>query len=310
MTSLSADVSKNSASPKSTHPLLWSVRREIWEHRMTWIAPISTACVVLAGFLLGIIRLQTLLNVATKLPPMSRAATIAAPFTFAALPIMATGVVLSIFFCLSALSNERRDRSILFWKSLPVSDTQVVLAKALVPLLVVPLIVLGTLIVAQLAMLLIGTVALFVVGTGVPTLWMGWPIAQFELTLLYLMITGVLWYAPIYAWCLMVSSWARRAVFLWAVLPWFGLFIIEKLALGTDYIGSLIDYRLYGVLHLDFNFPHFPQHANIKLIPVINPLNDITPERFFLSPGLWLGLAATVAFLAAAVWFRRTRDPG
>ena len=283
MSSASVNVNIKSVSPNAIRPLAWSVRREIWEHSATWIAPFAAAGIVLMGFLFNIIRLPTLLHAVNNLPPLARAAAIAAPFAIAAFAIMATGVVVSFFFCLSALSNERRDRSILFWKSLPVSDTKTVLAKALVPFLVVPMIVLVTLIATHLVMLLIGTVVLTASGSGASTIWSSWPIAQFELTLLYIMVTGVLWYAPIYGWLLMISSWARRGTFLWAVLPWFGLFILEKLTFGTDYVGSLISYRINGALKVGFNFPNYGHHVNIKMVPVINLLNAITPERFFLS---------------------------
>jgi ABC-2 type transport system permease protein len=310
MSSVSDNSANGSAPMKTTRPFVWSVRREIWEHRAVWIAPSAAAGLVLFGFLLRILKLPALLEKANQLPPMERAAAIAAPFAISAVSIMITGVVVSFFFCLSALNNERRDRSILFWKSLPVSDATAVLAKAFVPFVVVPLIVLGAVIATQLTMVLIAAVVLSTTGNTASVIWSGWPLAHLELTILYALATGVLWYAPIYGWLLMVSSWARRVAFLWAVLPWLGLFILEKIAFGTDYVGSFIDYRINGAIQDGFSFAGHGHHVNIKTMPVIDPLTVITPEHFFLSPGLWLGLVATAAFIAAAVWFRRMRDPG
>ncbi len=295
---------------RATRPFVWSVRREIWEHRALWIAPLAAAGLVLFGFLLRIFQLPDLLQKVEQLAPMPRAAAIGAPFAIAAVSIMTVGVIVSVFYCLSALSTERRDRSILFWKSLPVSDTTAVLAKAAVPFAVVPLIVLGTVVATQLVMLVVGTAVLALAGASASVVWSGWPLAHFELTMLYALVTGVLWYAPIYGWLLMVSSWARRGAFLWAVLPWLGLFILEKIAVGTDYVGAFIDYRVNGGLRLGFNFPDYGHHVNIKTMPAIDPLAVLTPDRFFASPGLWLGLAAAAAFIAAAIWFRRMRDPG
>lgn len=310
MSSASENLADGSAPLKTTQPFVWSVRREIWEHRAVWIAPFAAASLVLFGFLLRMFKLPALLEQANRLPPMPRAAAIAAPFAISAVSIMITGVVVSFFFCLSALNSERRDRSILFWKSLPVSDTTTVLAKAFVPLAIVPLIVLGTVIATQLIMLLLGTVVLAATGTGASVIWSGWPLAQFELTMLYVLVTGVLWYAPIYGWLLMVSSWARRVAFLWAVLPWLGLFILEKIAFGTDYVGSFIDYRINGALQVGLSLPNDGHNVDIKTMPVVDPLSILAPGHFFLSPGLWLGLAAAAAFIAAAIWFRRMRDPG
>jgi ABC-2 type transport system permease protein len=295
---------------KTTRPFAWSVRREIWEHRAVWIAPSAAAGLVLFGFLVRIVKLPALLEKVSHLPPMEHAAAIGAPFAISAVAIMLTGVVVSVFFCLSALNNERRDRSILFWKSLPVSDATAVLAKAFVPFVVVPLIVFGAVIATQLTMVLIAAVVLTVTGNDASVIWSGWPLAHFELALLYALVTGVLWYAPIYGWLLMVSSWARRVAFLWAVLPWLGLFILEKIAVGTNYVGAFIDYRINGAIQEGFSFADHGHHVNIKTMAVIDPLAVIAPAHFLQSPGLWLGLVAAAAFIAAAVWFRRMRDPG
>ncbi len=310
MSSVSDNLANVAAPMKTTRPFAWSVRREIWEHRAVWIAPSAAAGLVLFGFLLRILKLPALLEKVNHLPPMEHAAAIAAPFAISAIAIMITGMVVSFFFCLSALNNERRDRSILFWKSLPVSDATAVLAKAFVPFVVVPLIVLGAVIATQLIMVLIAAVVLTVTGNDASVIWSGWPLAHFELTMLYVLVTGVLWYAPIYGWLLMVSSWARRVAFLWAVLPWLGLFILEKIAFGTDYVGAFIDYRINGALQEGLNFPDHGHHVNIKTMAVVDPLTVITPGHFLQSPGLWLGLVAAAAFIAAAVWFRRMRDPG
>jgi hypothetical protein len=91
---------------------------------------------------------------------------------------------------------------------------------------------------------------------------------------------------------------------LWAVLVPIGLSVVEKIALDTSYVGSLIQYRLKGFLAEAFARP--PHNSNTG---VLDPLALLTPARYFSSPGLWLGLVVAVAFLAAAVWLRRDREP-
>ena len=59
-----------------------------------------------------------------------------------------------MFYCLDALYGERRDRSILFWKSLPVSDLTTVLSKASIPIVVLPLLTFAVTVATQLIMLL------------------------------------------------------------------------------------------------------------------------------------------------------------
>ena len=154
----------------------------------------------------------------------------------------------------------------------------------------------------QLLMLLIGSAALAVRGPGPDVLWSHWPVGQMSLTLAYLVGVGTLWYAPIYGWLFVVSAWAKRMTFLWAVLVPVGLSIVERIAFDTQYVSELVRYRLAGFLTEAFNNPPHDTH-------VVDPVALMTPARYFTSPGLWLGIAVAVAFLAACVWLRRDREP-
>ena len=139
------------------------------------------------------------------------------PYDIAAMMIIFTAFIVGVFYCLDALHGERRDRSILFWKSLPVSDLTTVVSKASIPLVVLPLVTFSIVVATQFTMLLISTAALLPSGLAVTT----WANCLFQISviLLYGLVTIVLWQAPIYGWLLLVSGWARRATFLWAVLP-------------------------------------------------------------------------------------------
>jgi ABC-2 type transport system permease protein len=90
--------------------MYWSVRRELWEHRSIYIAPLAAAAVFLLAFLTGL-----------TLSPAHRHQPLDIPYEFAAALIMGTGFIVGIFYSLDALYGERRDRSILFWKSLGCS---------------------------------------------------------------------------------------------------------------------------------------------------------------------------------------------
>jgi ABC-2 type transport system permease protein len=300
--------------PAPVQPFIWSVRREIWEHRAIWMAPLIAAGLVLFSFLFRILDLPRAIEQVNKLPPHLQAAAISAPFAIAAAAILVTGSVVSLFYCLGALNNERRDRSILFWKSLPVSDTTTVLSKAFIPFVVLPVVLFVVVIATQLAMMLLASGFLLVAGKSPALLWTEWPVLRLTVMLIYLMVITVLWHAPIYGWLLMVSSWARRMTFLWAVLPWPGLAILEKIAFDTDHIGSFLGYRLNGMVQEGFapppGFENHHAHFHMKDFPAIDPLSLMAPGHFLASPGLWLGLIAAAAFLAAAIYFRRMRDPG
>jgi ABC-2 type transport system permease protein len=210
--------------------------------------------------------------------------------------------IVGVFYCLDALHGERRDRSILFWKSLPVSDLTTVLSKATIPLVVLPLIAFAIVVCVQLVMVLETGVVLIFHGMSPATTWTAVPFFQDWLVLFYGLVAIALWHAPIYGWLLLVSGWARRATFLWAVLPLIAIQIFEKITFGTSYFGSFLKHRLMGFAPDAFDFQ---AHGR----PVIDSLAQLTPGRYLSSPGLWIGLLVAAAFLAAAVRLRRYRGP-
>src|SRR5207247_3007588 len=204
----------------ATRRRYWSVRRELWENRSIYIAPLAVAAVILFGFLISTIHLPDKMRAALALDPAKQHELIGQPYSFVALLIMGTTFIVAVFYCLDALHGERRDRSILFWKSLPVSDLTTVLSKASIPLVVLPLLTFAITVVTQWIMLLLSTVVLLMSGVSAATLWTQLSLFQMSLLLFYHLLTvHVLWHAPIYAWLLLVSGWARRAAFLWAALP-------------------------------------------------------------------------------------------
>ena len=120
--------------------------------------------------------------------------------------------------------------------------------------------------------------------------------------MLYSLIALALWHAPIYGWLLLVSGWARRATFLWAVLPLLAIGIFERITFGTSYFGAFVKHRLMGFGPGAFDF-----HGQIN--PTINSLAQLTPGRYLSSPDLWIGLLFAVAFLALTIRLRRYRGP-
>ncbi len=289
----------------ATRPFHWSLRRELWEYRSVYIAPLAAAGVALFGFVVALPKLPGVVRALAKLPPMQQIAHLDQSYAFAAAAVLLCGVIVALFYCLGALNGERRDRSILFWKSLPVSDLTAVLAKVTVPLVVIPLVLFAVIVATQLLMLLLGSAVLLASGLGAGVIWSHWPVVGMTLGLAYIIVTLTLWYAPLYGWFLLVSGLARRVPILWAVLPPLGLCVVEKIGLGTNYIGALILYRFRGFALEGFTIPS--SHGQQQ---VIDPLALLTPARFFATPGLWLGLVFAVACFAAAVWLRRYRDPG
>ena len=284
----------------ATQPLYWSIRRELWENRMIYIAPLAVAAAVLFGFLISLIHIPGKMRAASALDPMQQYMIIQKPYNLAALLIMGAEFLVAIFYCLDALHGERRDRSILFWKSLPVSDLTTVLSKAAIPIVVLPLLSFAVTIATQWIMLLMNSAVMLGSGMSAAVLWTHVPWIQMSVLLFFHLVAGHgLWYAPIYGWLLMVSAWARRATFLWAALPLIAIGILEKLAFNTSRFGKLLESRISGG----------GKGGDFPLDPAMHSMMHLELGKFLFAPGLWIGLALTAAFLFAAVRLRRNREP-
>jgi ABC-2 type transport system permease protein len=279
-----------------TRPLYWSVRRELWEHRMLHMAPLVAAAVVLVGYLLSTIGLGRQVRAAAAGASGDNLLT---PYSFLAMALIITGFGVGALYCLSALYGERRDRGFLFWKSLPVSDLTTITAKAAIPLVVLPAIIWAVTIATHLVMLLIGSLIVLTQGLSVTTLWAHLPLARIWGILSYGLVTNALWHAPIYAWLLLVSAWARRTPLLWALGPPLALCAVEALAFKAAPFRAWLIHRLTGA----------PAEAFVQTGDKgLGRLPQIDPLKFLGTPGLWLGLLVAAAFLAGAVWRRRRRE--
>jgi ABC-2 type transport system permease protein len=286
-----------------TRPMYWSVLRELWENRSIYMAPVVVAAVVLFGFLISTMTLPRRMKAVSALSPAKQLEKVNMPFNVVAGLVVVTAFIVGVFYCLDALYGERRDRSILFWKSLPVSDRTTVLAKASIPLVVLPLLNFMIIVTTQLVMLLASTIVLLGNQAALATLWTNMKVFQLAVAVLYGLIAIALWHAPVYAWLLLVSAWARRATVLWALLPILAIGALEAMAFRTSHFMRFVGYRLTGWFQQAFDV--LPKGSKDAL----DPLAALTPGKFLLTPGLWIGLAFAAAFLAAAVRLRRNREP-
>jgi ABC-2 type transport system permease protein len=276
--------------------MYWQVRRELWESRSIYIAPLAVAGVALFGFSLS--ALAGIWEKPLRLDPAHPQA----PYDMAAGLMMLTGIVVSVLYCLDALHGERRDRSILFWKSLPVSDVTTVLAKASIPLFILPLLTVAITFAMQWLMLLMSSAVVLVSGQSVAVLWTNVSFLRMSWLLLYHVLTAhALWPAPVYCWLLLVSGWARRATVLWAALPVIAIAGVEKIVFQTAHFASLVVSRLIGAV------PTLAS-ASPNMFPT-DPMTHVALGSFLSSPGLWIGLAFAALFLAAAVRLRHYREP-
>jgi ABC-2 type transport system permease protein len=279
----------------------WLVRRELWESRSIYLAPLAVTGLLLLAAVPGAFQMPAKMRQAAGLAPAAQHAALTDHYMIASLLLMVTTFVVGLFYGLDALQSERRDRSILFWKSMPVSDLATVLSKATVPFLILPLLTVVLAAIAQAVMLLLSSAVLMASGQGPGALWGHVSLPEMWLMLLYHMVTGhILWYAPIYGWFLFVSAWARRAPWLWAILPPLAIAVGEKIAFGSSVFGNLLANRFSGG-------PGGMEFTAASRM--MDPLMHMTPGTFLASAGLWVGLAVAAGFVGGAVWLRRRRGP-
>ena len=276
----------------------WSVRRELWENRSIYLAPAAAGALILLGSVITVTRLPRTMQAMSGLDPMKQHQMIEQHYLFASYLLMAVALIVAVFYCLDCLYGERRDRSILFWKSLPVSDTTAVLSKASVPLVLLPFVTFVITVATQWIMFLMSSAVLLARGMSVATLWSHLGLLQMWGMLFYhLMGFHGLWYAPFFGWMILVSAWARRAPFLWAILPPLIIGIVEKIAFNTTHFAYLVGTRFVGGRE---------GAAASTSMDMLNPINF---GQFLISPGLWIGLAITAVFLALAIRLRRSEGP-
>jgi ABC-2 type transport system permease protein len=308
--------------------MLWLVRREVWENRSLWIAPLVIAGVILVTAAFGGIHVgngdefsmgwnsDSGIDLSEEDRQNIRSAIATAPLdkkqmvyaitlaTFTAVQLFSMVIVL-FFYLLDSLLAERKDRSILFWKSLPVSDTEVVLSKLLTAAVVAPLFVLLVSSVLQVLFAVVWSVRFN--DTGLGEMLMAWD-GEVWLTLqgsfLMVIITSILWYLPLLAYLLLVSVWARRNAFLWAVLPPLAVLTIENMILGSNHFGDFLGRRLIGVFELvESSIGSVHGSGMIKVGEVFQAVSGV-----FASYETWLGVLAAAAMIFATIRIRRFRD--
>jgi ABC-2 type transport system permease protein len=225
------------------------------------------------------------------------------------------------FYALGSLYDDRRDRSILFWKSMPLTDAQMVLSKAAWGLLLAPLMAVGIGLVIGVALWLVALLG--AAASGVPgassVITAAHPV-KVVATVLATLPVQVIWSLPTIGWLMLCSAWARRLPFLWATaVPILACAMIsftdifEGIEVPHDKLWYVVAYR--GLLSIAPG-AWLPTIASEPAGPVDGPkdlagLVDITSAwGVFAQADIWIGAAIGAAMIFGAVYFRRQRDEG
>lgn len=263
------------------------VRREFWENRSLWIAPLAAALFLICGTILMAVRMDDMQygprGMFRNSPSMGAASGTTAfemtVFVFSSM-IFGIGAIATAMYTLDSLYSERRDRSILFWKSLPVSDAQTVLAKASVALVAMP--VLLTLM-AMVTNLLSGVILSLHPSPNSPVrmMWEGTNLIGAYGKMICAVFVNALWYAPAVAYAMVVSVLATRLPLVIAAVPIVTVAVGEQIVFGTAHVWTFVARRISSVFNL---------------------------REVIASADLWGGLIVAAAGFALAIRLRRWRD--
>ena len=312
--------------------MLWLIRREIWENRSLWIAPLVVAGVILIIAAFGGIHVgdgddfsfgsrsdngatlseQDRQNIrgALATAPLDKKQIIYAITlsTFTVIQLFSMAIVV-FFYLLDSLLAERKDRSILFWKSLPVSDTEVVLSKLLTAAVVTPVFVLivssVTAGVCSPACGRCASAAPFSATRSWPGMAAIW--LKLQASFLLFLLSGILWYLPLLTYLMVVSVWARRNAFLWAVLPPVSILAIEGMILQSNHFGDFLGRRFIGMFEImEQGVRGVMGERGEGFVTVREVFDAVT--AVFTHVETWAGVLAAAAMIFAAIRIRRYRD--
>jgi len=286
-------------------------RREFWEHRSLWITPLIVATLMaLTAIPIHLGNLDLDADSQRFISPENRLGWFTIMIWAQTVPQYLVMSIVATFYLMDCLYTERKDRSILFWKSLPVSDAMTVISKLLVGLVVLPL---GVYLLAMVGGMVFQAIWSARVAAGsLPDIAVGWnTVAWLKVQglMLYGVVICMLWFAPLAATLVLISAWVRKNVFLWTTLPPVIAIILEKVAFGTRYIAHLLEYRTWGIwnaLGVNPTPPEGVHHG--RVVSLADLFDNVEMSKAFLNVDLWLGLAVAAAFVFAAIRIRRYRD--
>lgn len=293
------------------------VRRELWEHRSIFVTPaavtvvmsllVLTLFVAASGFGevvdIGIITAQ---NVGET---ERRAALMAFLIGNTVVFLIASGI-LTIFYCLDSLYAERKNKSILFWRSLPITDAETVISKLLTATVAIPLVTFAAVVLANLINLVLSSIFVSIEG-GSPgqLIWGAVPIFDVWASMFIILLTTPLWLSPFIGWFLFVSAWTKRSPLLTAFLPILIVPMLEYWILRTHYIGNAIEARVSNLPLFSIDLSVFDDDSVREMTAdSVSILAHIDIVKFLTSPGLWAGLVVCGLFTTAAIYVRRYRD--
>ena len=295
------------------------IQREVWEHRSLYVTPAVVALVMtlmlLTGYIfasgykeiidIGIVGAQNMADDVHRRTGLM-AFLVGNTIVF----IIASGI-LTIFYCLDSLYAERKNKSILFWRSLPITDAETVISKLLTAAVAIPLITFAVIVVAHLVNLVLTSIFVSMEG-GSPgfLIWRSAPLFDVWAAILLLLLMLPIWFSPFIGWFLFVSAWTKRSPLLTGFLPLIVVPMLEYFILRTHLIADAIDSRFTQWPMFSGIDPEtlFDEEAFAAREDTVSLLEFVDVGGFLTSPAMWAGVVVCGLFITAAIYVRRYRD--
>lgn len=297
------------------------LKREVWEHSTIYVTPLVIAVLVTLFAITGQVTISAFgagvdvaLHGITSLSEGGRSAILATLMIGVSSLFALAMCVLITFYSLDALYAERRDRSILFWRSMPCTDAETVLSKLLTASVVIPLVTCAAIVATHLVVLTCASVWVGMRGANAwHLIWAAAPLLDNWTATALFLVALPLWLAPFIGWFLFVSAFTNRSPFLVALLPIAILPMLEKSLVGTSLFADAFFARSTELpLFHGMDASHFPffggEGPSVPPGEFLTLLSQLDLAGFLASPGLWLGLVVCGLFTTAAIYVRRYRD--
>jgi len=295
------------------------IKREVWEHRSIYVTPLAIAIIVTLGTLAMLMfaggfakELDIAIFGATNIAgDTERQAALTGFFVGTSGVFLLAATVLTVFYTLDCLYTERKDKSILFWRSMPVTDAEAVIAKLATAIVIIPLVSVAVVIATHLVNLVVTSIWFSAKGADAGHLiWGSVPLLDNWLAALIVTLASAIWMSPFVGWLLFVSAFTKRSPFLMAFMPLVLIPILEFIFLRSSFFADAVFSRkgmipLFRGMDIEAFFDEETLHLSEEAVSLLAFL-DV--GRFLMSPSMWGGLLVCALFVTAAIYVRRYRD--
>jgi ABC-2 type transport system permease protein len=295
------------------------LKREVWEHRSIYVTPLAIASIVTLGTLAMLMfaggfakELDIAIFGATNIAgDAERKVALTGFFVGTSWVFLLAAMVLTVFYTLDSLYAERKDKSILFWRSLPITDAEAVISKLATAIVVIPLATVVAIIATHIVNLLVTSIWVSVKGGDAGHLiWGSVPLLDNWLAALIVTLASAIWMSPFVGWFLFVSAFTKRSPLLMAFMSLVVIPLLELIFLRSSVFAEAVFTRrgmipLFKGMDMEAFFDEASLHVNEEIVSLLAHLDVV---HFLTSTSMWGGVVVCALFVTAAIYVRRYRD--